>query len=119
MESPGAVAPIAADDARAMLDRGEAVAVDVREPAEILATGRVPGAINIPLAEVVDRSAPDSPRRLTALSPEKAVILYCASGKRSQCAGERLVELGYRAVFNLGGFKDWVEAGHPVDADSE
>src|SRR4026207_1874153 len=100
------VEDIDADDAKALLDAGEAVGVDVREPAELLATGKVPGSINIPLAEFLERADPGSPDHEPALQADKAIILYCASGKRSQFAGNKLVELGYREVFNMGGLKD-------------
>ena len=109
------VEQIDADDAKALIDDGEAIVIDVREPAEILATGKVPGSINIPLAEFLARADPGSPDHEPALQPEKTVILYCASGKRSLFAGNKLVELGYREVFNLGGLKDWELAGLPVD----
>ena len=106
---------IDAEDAKAMIDDGEAVVVDVREPAELMATGKVPGSINIPLAEFLAKADPASPDHEPALQPEKTVILYCASGKRSEFAGNKLLELGYREVFNLGGLKDWELAGLPVD----
>lgn len=106
---------IDAEDAKALIDDGEAVVVDVREPAELMATGKVPGSINIPLAEFLARADPASPDHDPALQPEKTIIVYCASGKRSQFAGNKLLELGYRKVFNLGGLKDWELAGLPVD----
>jgi rhodanese-related sulfurtransferase len=106
---------IDAEDAKALLDDGEAVIVDVREPAELMATGKVPGSINIPLAEFLARADPASPDHEPALEPEKTIIVYCGSGKRSGIAGKKLLELGYREVFNLGGLKDWELAGLPVD----
>jgi rhodanese-related sulfurtransferase len=109
------VEPIEAEDAKALLDAGDAVVIDVREPAEIMVTGKVPGSINIPLAEFLAKADPGSPDHEPALEPDKTVILYCASGKRSLFAGNKLVEFGYREVFNLGGFKDWELAGLPVD----
>jgi rhodanese-related sulfurtransferase len=112
---PKGVEPIDAEDAKALIDDGDAVVIDVREPAELLATGKVPGSINIPLAEFLERADPGSPDHEPALQADKAIILYCASGKRSQFAGNKLVELGYREVFNLGGLKDWELAGLPVD----
>ena len=39
------------------------------------------------------------------------MILYCGSGGRSALAGKTLKDLGYAKVYNLGAFKDWVEAG--------
>jgi rhodanese-related sulfurtransferase len=112
---PKGVEPIDAEDAKALIDDGDAVVIDVREPAELLATGKVPGSINIPLAEFLERADPGSPDHEPALQADKAIILYCASGKRSEFAGNKLVELGYREVFNLGGLKDWELAGLPVD----
>lgn len=116
---PDFVEPIDAEDAKALIDSGEAVVIDVREPAELLATGKVPGSINIPLAEFLAKADPGSPDHEPALQPEKTVILYCASGKRSQFAGNKLIELGYRDVLNLGGLKDWELAGLPVDEATE
>ena len=113
------VEPIDPEDAKALIDEGEAVVIDVREPAEILVTGKVPGSINIPLAEFLAKADPGSPDHEPALQPEKTAILYCASGKRSEFAGNKLVELGYREVLNLGGFKDWELAGLPVDEATE
>jgi rhodanese-related sulfurtransferase len=111
----GTVARIDPDDAKALIESGEAVVIDVREPGEIQASGRVPGAINIPLANFLAKTDPASPQREAALRPEKTVILYCASGKRSEFAGNKLLEFGYREVFNLGGLVDWKSAGLPVD----
>jgi rhodanese-related sulfurtransferase len=112
---PRCVEPIAPLDAKAMLDVGGAIIVDVREPAEVQATGTVPGALHIPRAMIEAMADPSSPSREPRLSPDTAVILYCASGKRSELAGETLIGLGYRSVFNLGGLKDWIEAGLPVE----
>lgn len=113
------VEPIDAEDAKALIDSGEAVVVDVREPEEIEASGKVPGAISIPLASFLGKADPASPDHEAALKPDKAVILYCASGKRSGFAGNKLIEFGYLKVFNLGGLKDWALAGLPVDEGAE
>jgi rhodanese-related sulfurtransferase len=108
------VSPIDPEEAQALIERG-AVVIDVREPAEVAASGIVPGAINIPLAEFLARTDPGSAEREPALALDTTLILYCASGKRSEFAGNKLVEFGYRSVFNLGGLKDWQMAGLPVD----
>lgn len=42
-------------------------------------------------------------------------MLYGASGGRSALAGKTLLELGYTDVRNIGGIKDWIEAGGPVE----
>jgi rhodanese-related sulfurtransferase len=112
---PDMVERIDADDARALIEGGRAVVIDVRELAEVQATGKVPGAIHIPLAEFLARTEPGSPDLEPALERAKPVILYCASGKRSQFAGAKLLEFGYQQVYNLGGLREWQVAGLPVD----
>ena len=110
-----AVEYISPYDAQGMIDRGEAVVVDVREPGEIAMSGIVPGALTIPVREIAERADPQSPEHEPILKPETPVILYCASGKRSEFAGKLLLDFGYAKVFNLGGLKDWMNAGLPVD----
>jgi hypothetical protein len=61
--------PIAAAEALAMRDRGEAVIFDVR-PLEAYAQGHIPGALRIDGSEVAERAA--ELRRLGRLP-----ILYC------------------------------------------
>jgi len=110
-----AVESIDAHEAKALLDRGEAVVVDVREFPEIAMSGTVPGALTIPMGELADKADPESPEHEPELKPGRPIILYCASGKRSEAAGKYLLSLGYGKVFNLGGLKDWENAGLPVD----
>ena len=57
------------------------------------------------------RADPESPYFDQAFNRDRTVILYCASGGRSALAGKTLLELGYKDIRNLGGFKDWVDGG--------
>ncbi len=104
-------------DASSLLARiaeGEVVLVDVRDPAELASTGRAEGAINLPLSRL--RSAADmkNTARHEALSAEKPVALYCASGARSAQGLMILRKLGYRETYNLGGLAHWQAAGDSV-----
>jgi len=98
-----------------MLRAGDVVLVDVREPAELAQTGRLKGAINLPLATLTERADPASPQHEPALRTDRPVILYCASGKRSAAGGQALLGLGYGAVYNLGGIAAAAAAGLPVE----
>jgi rhodanese-related sulfurtransferase len=90
----------------------EAVVVDLREPAELEASGMIPGAIHIPRGMLEFRADATSSYYNDALAPEKPVLLYCASGGRSALAGAALKSLGYCNVGHLdGGFNAWKEAG--------
>lgn len=101
-------------DARALLDSGEAIAVDVRTEAEVAASGRVAGAIHADRSHLEFKADPQSPAYDPAFRKDKIIILYCGSGARATLAGKTLVDMGYRQVRNLGGFKDWVAAGGAV-----
>jgi rhodanese-related sulfurtransferase len=105
---------ISAAEAQALQASGKAVFIDLREPAEITASGKVPGALPIPRGLLEFRVDPESPARDPALG-KPTVITYCASGGRAALAGKMMQDLGYADVRNLGGFKDWVEGGGPVE----
>ncbi len=98
-------------------ERG-AVVVDLRDDAELAASGRIPGAVHIPRGMLEFRADPSSPYHDDSLAPDKRVILHCASGGRSALGAVTLQEMGYTNVAHLdGGFKDWVEQGRPVEKD--
>jgi len=68
--------------------------VDVREPVEV-ATGMLPGAVNIPMSKFVER--------VNELDPERPVVLVCRSGNRSGQVAEYLSGHGFTKVVNLTG----------------
>ncbi len=46
---------------------------------------------------------------------KRLIVVYCSIGARSQTAGKKLKELGYRNVKNMyGGFFHWVNEGFPI-----
>ena len=114
-EANAAVPRIEAAEAKTMLDRGDAVVVDVREPNEVAATGRIPGSLNIPRGLIEFKADREAAAPERALLEGKAVVLHCGGGSRAALAGKTLQDLGYDRVFNLGGLRDWVEAGLPVE----
>jgi DMSO/TMAO reductase YedYZ molybdopterin-dependent catalytic subunit/glyoxylase-like metal-dependent hydrolase (beta-lactamase superfamily II) len=91
----------------AELDPAAAVQlVDVRSPAET-AGGTIPGAREIPFAGVTDA--------LATLRADAPVVLYCASGYRSQIAASVLRAAGFADVSDLlGGYSAWERAGLPT-----
>ena len=115
------VEPIDAEDAKALIDAGDAVVIDVREPAEIAGDRQGAGRDQHPArANSCAKADPGSPDHEPALQPDKTVILYCASGKRSLV--RRATSWSSSAIAkcsNLGGFKDWELAGLPVDEATE
>ncbi len=114
-EANAVVPAITPAEAKALLGDPNTVVVDVRDAPEVAASGKVKGAVNISRGMIEFRADPASPYHDEKLSPEKTVIVYCASGGRSALVGKALQELGYKDVRNLGGFKGWVESGGDID----
>lgn len=111
-----AVVPrISPDEAKGLVGRPDVVFLDVREPAEVAASGKVPGALTIPRGLVEFRADPTSPMHDAAFDTAKTVVAYCASGGRSALVLKTLHDMGYANVRNLGGFKGWVESGAPIE----
>jgi rhodanese-related sulfurtransferase len=90
---------------------GQAVIVDVREPAEWAETGVAAPAVLLPMSDF------NGERKLwkhfLENNRDKEIIVYCRSGKRSGKVAKKLAEEG-RTVANAGAFKDWQAAGLPV-----
>lgn len=118
----------AANEAVSRIDRAEAerlvaeenaLIVDVRDAPEVESSGKVAGALHVSRGMLEFRADPASPYHLDAFSTDRPVIVYCASGGRSALAGKTLKDLGFERVHNLGGFKDWADAGgaveHPIE----
>ena len=76
--------------------------VDVRNPGEA-AAGMIPGAVNIPVGQLPDRT--------DELDPSKPTVVYCAGGYRSSVAASLLRQRGFADVSDvLGGYGAWEEA---------
>lgn len=110
-EANAAVPKITPVQAREMIAQGNTLVVDVREAAEVQASGKVAGAVHHPRGMLEFRADAETPYHDKNFSKEKNVILYCASGGRAALAGKVLKDMGYGQVYNMGGFKDWAEAG--------
>jgi sulfur-carrier protein adenylyltransferase/sulfurtransferase len=73
--------------------------LDIRQATEF-AAGHLPGAINIPLAELLERQG--------ELDAQASLVVYCGNGMRSRAAAAALGHAGFRAVHHLvGGLKAW------------
>jgi rhodanese-related sulfurtransferase len=107
------VAKITATDAAALVAAGNAVLVDVREPAEWAQTGVAAPAVLLPESdyEGAQKLWPD----FLAHVGDKQIILYCRSGRRSGLIAAKLAEKGL-PVANAGRFQDWQAAGLPTRA---
>lgn len=111
-----AVVPkISPDEARRMVAEQNAVIVDVRDLPELQANGKIPGSVHIPRGMLEFRADAATPYHDAHLTKDRPILLHCASGGRSALSGQTLKEMGYEKVYNLGGFKDWVDSGGAVE----
>jgi rhodanese-related sulfurtransferase len=102
-------------DAAALVEKADALIVDVRDGTEVAASGKVKGAIAVSRGVLEMRADPASSSHNAAFRKDRPVILYCGGGGRAALAGKTLLDLGFKDVRNLGGFKDWVGAGGAVE----
>ena len=99
---------VSAQQATHLINRQDALVVDVREPGEYGA-GHIIGARNVPLARI-GAAAGELKRK------DRPVIVYCQGGERAPKAAALLRKQGYGSVVNLsGGIGAWQQAGLPVE----
>ena len=116
MDAANAAVPrITPAQAREMIAQGNALVVDVRDAAEVEKSGKVAGAVHVSRGLLEFRADPESPSHDKNFAKDKEVIVYCGSGGRAALSGKLLKDMGYERVYNLGGFKDWADAGGDVE----
>lgn len=81
------------------------VILDVRTPEEFK-EGHLEGAVLIPVSELEGR--------LSELSADKPIIVYCRSGRRSSDAANILVKNSFSEVYDMGGIIEWQDKGYKV-----
>jgi rhodanese-related sulfurtransferase len=104
-----------------------AIIIDVREPAELTATGIIPGAIAIPLTSQPDAyflPPEEFETRFGFAKPGEAdgqqtrdIVFYCRAGVRARSAAQLAVQAGYdptRISVYEGSWLDWSDRGGRV-----
>jgi rhodanese-related sulfurtransferase len=108
LRRPGGGNAVTPAQATLLINREDAVIIDVREPDEY-AAGHLPESRNIPAGKLEERVGELEKYKDTPL------ILVCQSGARSAGSCARLGKLGFAKTHNLaGGVGAWVEAGLPI-----
>lgn len=99
--------PVDAIGIDAVRMRGDgAFLLDVREPEEY-ALGHVPGAVNIPQADLASR--------LNEIPRDRDLMLICQAGMRSLRGAQFLKQIGFSRVATVsGGTSAWSRAGQPL-----
>jgi len=109
-----------AASAKAEVEAGTAMFVDIRDVRELQRDGKIPGAFHAPRGMLEFWVARDSPYHKTELSSGKTLILYCASAWRSALSTKALQDMGFESVAELdGGFSKWKNDGEAIEETPE
>ncbi|MSQ60396.1 MAG: rhodanese-like domain-containing protein [Betaproteobacteria bacterium] len=103
---------VSAFEAVQLINRKDAVVVDVREPAEFK-SAHVANSRNIPFGEL------ESKLKELEKFKDRPILLLCQAGNRSATATGTLKKAGFMDVAALaGGLAAWQQAGMPVSKSS-
>ena len=118
MEAANASVPkMSADEAIAKHAAGAGTFIDVRDSADIAASGTIAGAHRVPRGMFEFRADPAMEALYNPIFQKDAEIyLICGAGGQAALAGKTLQDMGFANVTNIGGFSAWKDAGGPTEA---
>ena len=102
------------DESVDLINNTQTVIIDVREESEVYNLGVIKNAIHIPRGLIEFKLSPNSPNNPVLIKDDTNILVYCAGGYRSALAAKSLLDLGFKNVYNLGGFQEWVESGGEI-----
>ena len=105
------------EESKLLIENHKTVIIDVREESEVYSQGIIKNAIHIPRGLIEFKLQPDSDKNPVSIDSETNILVYCAGGYRSALAAKSLIDLGFKNVYNLGGFQEWVESGGEIQAN--
>lgn len=104
-KNSGSASDMEIDTLKNMMKENPGVVIDVRTPDEF-ASGHLKKAdhnFNVMSGELE--------QKLDSLDRSKTYYLYCRSGNRSGKAAQIMKRNGFEKVYNIGGFRELVNAG--------
>src|SRR5262245_34436773 len=101
-------------DAMALLGKNDVAFIDLREKAEQVRHGVIPGALHAPYPDLRHNIAPGG--MLRALANDRRLLFYCAFGERSAMAVQAAQDARLTSACHLaGGLDAWKKAGGPLN----
>ena len=94
---------VSADDVKAMIDakKTDFLVVDVRPAPDMFKAGHIPGAIHIPVQDML------KPENLKKLPKDKKIIIVCVTGQTQNLPIVSLRAMGYNALTMKFGMAAW------------
>ena len=104
------------EESLSMINESNTIIIDVREESEVNNLGIIKNAIHIPRGLLEFTLVPNSSNNPVKIDDNTNILVYCAGGYRSALAAKTLKDLGFKNVYNLGGYSEWVDNGGDVQA---
>ena len=104
------------DDSMKIINNQHTVIIDVREESEVNNLGIIKNAIHIPRGLLEFTLVPNSSNNPVKIDENTKILVYCAGGYRSALAAKTLKDLGFKNVYNLGGYSEWIDNGGDIQA---
>ena len=114
IEANDLVKRLSYDESVDLITNTQTVIIDVREESEVYNLGLIKNAVHIPRGLIEFKLSPNSPNNPVLIDVNSIILVYCAGGYRSALAAKSLLDLGFKNVYNLGGFQEWVESGGEI-----
>ena len=114
IEANDLIKSLSYDESVDLINNTQTVIIDVREESEVYNLGLIKNAVHIPRGLLEFKLSPNSPDNPVLINDDTNILVYCAGGYRSALAAKSLLDLGFKNVFNLGGFQEWVESGGEI-----
>ena len=100
------------DDSIDLIKNHSTLIIDVREESEVHSSGVIKNAIHIPRGLIEFKISNIS----TITEEDTNILVYCAGGYRSALAAKTLKDFGFKNVFNIGGYEEWILNGGEIQA---
>ena len=114
IEANDLVKRLSYDESVDLISNTQTVIIDVREESEVYNLGLIKNAVHIPRGLIEFKLSPNSQNNPVLIDDNTNILVYCAGGYRSALAAKSLLDLGFKNVYNLGGFQEWVESGGEI-----
>jgi glyoxylase-like metal-dependent hydrolase (beta-lactamase superfamily II)/rhodanese-related sulfurtransferase len=103
---------ISAEDALRLVGCGETVLIDLREKAERVRHGAIPGALHAPYPDLAENLQAGGLLHGLAETTHRRLVFYCAFGERSAMAVRAARDAGLGMAFHIeGGIDAWRKVG--------
>ena len=100
------------DESIDLIKNHSTLIIDVREESEAHSSGVIKNAIHIPRGLIEFKISNIS----TITEEDTNILVYCAGGYRSALAANTLKDFGFKNVFNIGGYDEWILNGGEIQA---